>query len=88
MEIKSTMIKNRSTDGGNHSSTGSDESIRHMGDQEEHFGRTSVGGVPSVAVGKGRQEFPLEPNVPGIPGGNGCTGFRASDAAHEPVNKC
>ena len=62
VNIKSTMIKNRSTDGGNHSTEGSDESIKHEGDQEEHFTRTSVarGNPGKFAV---KPELPYDDNM-------------------------
>lgn len=88
MKIKSTGISNKSTGGGNPSSEGVSESIKHAGDQEEHFGRMSAGGVPSESVGRGVQEYPLEPKSSGVTGGNGGGDFQPVDAAHERVCKC
>lgn len=85
MKIKSTMISNKSTDGGNHSTEGSDESIRHMGDQDDHYSGKKAMGPPSESVGTndGRE---FQPSWDG--GGSGIetikgAAFRGSDAAHE-----
>lgn len=52
MDIKSTMIRNRSTDGGNHSTTGSNESIKHEDGPDRTFTNHSVarGNPGKVAV--------------------------------------
>jgi|GEM_PF-4143579 len=51
------MISNKSTQGGNHSTEGSDESIKHEGDQEERFTRHSVAkGNPG--------KFAVKPELP------------------------
>ena len=85
MEIKSTMIKNRSTDGGNHSTTGADESIKHGGDQEEHFTRSRVSAAnPSKVAVKPELDYAYK-GEKGITGGTcNCEG---SDAAHECMDK-
>lgn len=85
MEIKSTMIHNRSTGGGNHSTTGSDESISHGGDQEEHFTRQSVAkGNPGKFAIKPEIDYSYK-GEKGITGGTcNCEG---SDAAHECMDK-
>ena len=57
VKIQSTLISNKSTDGGNHSTEGADESIKHEGDQEERFTRSSV---PAGNPGK----FAVKPELP------------------------
>ena len=85
MEIKSTDIRNRSTDGGNHSTTGSAESIRHMGDQEEHFTHSSVSAAnPGKVSVRPEIDYSYKGEA-GITGGTcNCKG---SDAAHENMDK-
>lgn len=87
MQLQSTDIRVKSSDGDNRSTTGADESIKHEGDQEEHFTRSSVGGPPSMSVGKGVQEFALEPKVSGIEGGNGIAKLKCNDAACQVETK-
>ena len=87
MDIKSTGIKNMSTGGGNHSSTGTDESIKHTGDQEAKYVTEKVaqGNPGKFAI---TPELAYEPKgnngVTAVKGGN----FMGSDAAHETMCKC
>jgi len=89
VKIKSTGISNKSTGGGNHSSTGSDESIKHDGDQEEKFTRMSVpkGNPGKVAI---KPEWSYDNDgSKGLESGQvGKTGFKGQDAAHETICKC
>ena len=57
MDIKSTLIKNRSTQGGNHSTTGSDESIKHSDGPDHTFTSHKVAGQPAQNVGKAKVEW-------------------------------
>lgn len=85
MKIKSMGISNKSTDGGNHSSEGSDESIRHESDPESLMARRSPMGPPGECVGKndGKEFQPSwdggSAGIERVTGGS----FRGSDAAHE-----
>ena len=89
MKIQSTGISNKSTDGSNHSSTGSDESVRNMGDPDDKFGGMKPMGVPAQSVGKndGKEFQPSWDHsgkgISEIKGG----AFRGSDAAHEDMCK-
>jgi hypothetical protein len=81
MKIMSSGISNKSTNGANHSSLGSDESIRNSDDNPHPMSK----GVPAECVGKndGKEFQPSwdggSAGIERVTGGS----FRGSDAAHE-----
>lgn len=87
MDIKSTMIKNRSTDGANHSTPPSNQRIAHTDSPIKH--PVAPRGNPGKIAIRPEVAYDNKPGAKGIPGGNGVPmgSFQPSVARSEPIIK-